>query len=261
MSSSATLPTGVRAGAYRASVADTPQLVRAAQRLRHQVFAVEHGARLDTRVPGLDVDEFDAACDHLVVEHQPTGELVGTYRLLPPGRRAGLYADTEFDLGALDALRPMLIEAGRSCVHPEHRTGAAITTMWSALGRYALLSGHRYLAGCASVPLADGGAAAAATWRLAETRHSAPAELRVRPHRPWLPRVDLPSRPSQALVPPLLRGYLRLGALVCGPPAHDPEFGVADFFVLLRLDRIDRRYLRYFGVDASAPEPTRGQGE
>ncbi len=179
------------------------------------------------------------------MEHRPTGEVVGTYRLLPPGRTTDLYAAGEFDVDALDPLRPSLIEAGRSRVHPDHRTGAVITLMWSALARYPLLSGYHYLADCASVQLADGGRAAASTWQLAQTNHSSPADLRVRPHRPWrAPETD--ERPSYAQLPPLLRGYLRLGAWVCAPPAHDPDFGVADFFVLLQLNRIDERYLRYF---------------
>ncbi|PXY31994.1 GNAT family N-acetyltransferase [Prauserella muralis] len=239
--------------AYAASIAHTPEQVLAAQRLRTSVFGGELGAAL----PGeLDTDSFDAVCDHLVVEHQPTGEVVGTYRLLPPGRTDRLYSAGEFDLGSLDPLRASLVEAGRSCVHPDHRGGAVITLMWSALARYTLLSGHRYLAGCASVPLADGGRAAESTWRLGQARHRAPAEYRVAPHRPWEPEVPRQDRPSYAHVPPLLRGYLRLGAWVCGPPAHDPEFGVADFFVLLPLDRIDERYLRFFLGD-SGSEKTR----
>ncbi|PRX45522.1 putative hemolysin [Prauserella shujinwangii] len=233
--------------AYTVSIAHTPGQIRAAQRLRYSVFAGELGARI---AGGLDSDDFDEFCDHLIVEHQPTGAVVGTYRLLPPGRTERLYSAGEFDVSALAGLRGGLVEAGRSCVHPDHRGGAVINLMWSALARYALLGGHTHLAGCASVPLADGGRAAATTWQLADTRHAAPAELRVRPHLPWVPARPLRERPSYAHVPPLLRGYLRLGAVVCGPPAHDPAFGVADFFVLLRLDSIDERYARFLlGAD------------
>ncbi|GAA1206081.1 GNAT family N-acetyltransferase [Prauserella alba] len=192
----------------------------------------------------LDADAFDELCDHLIVTHEPTGELVGTYRILPPHRSSVPYSATEFDLGDLEPLAGEIAEAGRSCVAPAHRNGSVITLMWSTLARYTLLAGHRYLGGCASVPLADGGHAAATAWHLAATRHASPAEYRVRPHRPWLPphRVE---RPRYADLPPLLRGYLRLGAWVCGPPAHDPDFDVADFYVLLRLADVDDRYLRY----------------
>ncbi|MDG4863905.1 GNAT family N-acetyltransferase, partial [Streptomyces sp. T-3] len=153
-------------GTYAVAIADSPELVAAAQRLRHQVFAGELGARLHSPVPGHDIDEFDAAADHLVVIETGTGEVVGTYRLLPPGRTERLYSEGEFDLTALDGIRPRLIEAGRSCVHPDHRGGAVINLMWSALARYVLLSGHGYLAGCASVPLDDGGRAASSAWLL-----------------------------------------------------------------------------------------------
>ncbi|MFC4001750.1 GNAT family N-acetyltransferase [Prauserella oleivorans] len=228
--------------AYTAGIADTPEQIRAAQRLRTTVFRDELGAEL----PGeLDADPFDEVCDHLIVTHEPTGEVVGTYRLLPPGRSRRLYSSTEFDLANLDPLRHTLLETGRSCVHPGHRGGAVITLMWSALARYALLSGHRYLGGCASVPLADGGLAAASTWHVASTKHASPAEYRVLPHRPWIPSRSRGLRPRYADLPPLVRGYLRLGAWVCGPPAHDEDFAVADFFLLLPMAQLDERYLRY----------------
>ncbi|OQO90933.1 GNAT family N-acetyltransferase [Saccharomonospora piscinae] len=248
---------------YTTSIAHTPEQVEAARRLRHRVFAGELGARLPaTAEPGLDADPFDRHCDHLLATDDSTGEVVGTYRLLPPGRTAELYSATEFDLSPLAPLRRSLIEMGRSCVHPDHRDGGVITAMWSALARYALLSGHRYLAGSASVPLADGGYAAEQTWRLVRERNLSPRRWRVRPHLPW-PVSEAPENgracraigsgaaPDRRAVPPLLRGYLRLGAWVCGPPAHDPEFGVADFFVLLPFDRIDDHYLRHFLCGAS----------
>lgn len=236
-------PVTVRRSTYSASIADTREQVVAAQRLRTEVFAGELGARLPA---GFDSDPFDDVCDHLIIEHEPTAEVVGTYRLLPPGRTENLYSDGEFDVDALASLRGELLEAGRSCVRPGHRGGAVITLMWSALARYALLAGHRYLAGCASVPLGDGGRAATSTWCLAKAKHLSPEHLRVTPHTPWFPDGPQDLRPSYADVPPLLRGYLRLGAWVCGPPAHDPDFDVADFFVLLPMDRLDARYLRYF---------------
>ncbi|MFH8406033.1 GNAT family N-acetyltransferase [Streptomyces sp. NPDC018019] len=250
MSVPATVPAAhppATAAAYETSIADAPDRIRAAQRLRHQVFGAELGATLHSPLAGHDIDPVDDLADHLIVTETATGDVVGTYRLLPPGRGERLYSDGEFDLSALAALRPSLIEAGRSCVHAEHRSGAVINLMWAALARYTLLSGHRYLAGCASVPLGDGGVAAAAAWQLGRTRHAAPPALRVAPHRPWRPAGPGPdARPNPSLLPPLLRGYLRIGAWVCGPPAHDPEFDVADFFVLLDMERLDDRYRRFF---------------
>lgn len=249
MSSAHTIPAAEQVrppGDYAVSLAAEPGEILAAQQLRHDVFRDDLGATLHTPVPGLDTDEFDEHCDHLIVRHTPTGSIVGTYRLLPPGRTERLYSDAEFDTGALHELRGTLVEAGRSCVHPDHRGGAVINLLWAALARYVLLAGHRYLAGCASVPLSDGGVAATHTRRLAEAKHRAPQPFQVRPHHPWTATADVPERPNHRMVPPLLRGYLRLGAWVCGPPAHDPDFGVADFFVLLPLHRVDDRYLRRF---------------
>lgn len=245
-----TPPVGDRAPTpgYEILVASTPAEVRDAQRLRHEVFAGELGATLHTTTVGLDIDEFDQLCDHLVVRETTTGETVGTYRMLPPHRASGrLYADGEFDLSALAPLRDVIVETGRSCVHPDHRSGAVINLMWTGIARYLHLHGHRWLAGCASVPLADGGQQAAAVWQVAREHHLSPPRLRVRPHVPYqFPAEQAPASASRSSVPPLLRGYLRLGAWICGAPAHDADFAVADFFVLLSLDRVDARYLKHF---------------
>lgn len=229
-------PTG-----YSALIATDATTVEAAQRLRHRVFAEECGAILHSPVPGLDVDEFDAYCDHLVVRHDRTGEVVGTYRLLPPDRAVWLgrrYSETEFDMGKFMVLRDRLVEAGRSCVHPDHRTGAVINLMWAGIARYLGAHGHKWLGGCASVPLAD-----AAGVREFTQKHLSPPELRVMPRTP-VPVVEFTG--GKPVVPPLLKGYLRLGAWVCGEPAYDPDFDCADFYVLLSLDRIDPRYLKHF---------------
>lgn len=236
-------PTDVR---YSLLVARDAGEVRAAQRLRYRVFAEEMGAHVTGQESGVDSDRFDEFCDHLIVRDDRTGSVVGTYRMLPPdsARQAGmLYSETEFDLSALAPLRPALVETGRSCVHPEHRNGAVVSLVWAGIARYMLLHGHTWLAGCASVPLDDGGVVAAKVWETVSAKHYAPRRFRVRPYRPWLPTAD---GTGPGAIPPLLRGYLRLGAEVCGAPAHDPDFGVADFFVLLNLERADQRYLRFF---------------
>jgi putative hemolysin len=221
--------------------------VRAAQRLRHDVFADELGASLPAGESGLDVDRFDAFCDHLIVREERTGEVVGTYRMLPPerARAAGaLYAEGEFVIDDLAPLRRSLVEIGRSCVHRDHRSGAVIGLVWAGIARYMLLTGNRWLTGCASVPLTDGGGTAAGVWDRALARHLSPEPFRVRPFVPWEPHGII--RPRRLVMPPLVQGYLRLGAWVCGPPAHDPAFDCADFLVLLGLDHMDPRYVRYF---------------
>lgn len=221
--------------------------VVAAQRLRYRVFAEEMGATLHSSQPGLDVDEFDQYCDHLVVREDRSGEIVSTYRMLPPDRAAEagrLYSETEFDLTAVRPLLPGVVETGRSCVHPDHRTGSVVSLMWAGIARYMLLTGRTMLAGCASVPLGDGGHLAAAVWNMVRDNHMSPPEYRVRPLHPWQPDGVRPA--PRTLVPPLLKGYLRLGAWVCGPPALDADFGVADLFVLLDIAKVDPRYIKFF---------------
>jgi putative hemolysin len=206
------------------------------------------GALLSTPQPGYDVDPFDAYCDHLLVRDTLTGQVVGTYRLLPPERAAiagRLYAENEFDLTPLDAIRPGLVEVGRSCVHPDHRDGTVIGLIWAGLARYMVDRGHEWLAGCCSIPLADGGALASATWDRVRAKYLAPPEHRVRPLLPWIPQAA-PAPAARTELPALLRGYLRLGARVCGEPAHDPDFGVADLYVLLPMRSVGPRYLRHF---------------
>jgi len=236
---------------YTLRVAADEAEVRAAGRLRYQVFAEELGATLHTSTPGMDSDEFDTYCDHLIVVEDASAEVVGTYRMLPPGRTDGRYSAGEFDMSAQSRLAHDLVETGRSCVHPDHRDGAVINLMWAGIARYMHLTGHRWLAGCASVGLADGGDVAAGVWELAQRKHMAPDDLRVTPHNPWPVR---PAPPGRVDVPPLLRGYLRLGAWVCGAPAFDPDFGCADFYVLLGLDQMDQRYLRHFLGDQANRE-------
>lgn len=233
---------------YTVTLARDEADVRAAQRLRHDVFAGELGALLSSPQPGLDIDPFDAYCDHLLVRDTLTGQVVGTYRLLPPERAAvagRLYSEGEFDISPLDAIRPGLVEVGRSCVHPDHRDGAVIGLIWAGIARYMVDRGHDWLAGCCSIPLSDGGTLAAGAWDRVRAKHLAPEEFRVRPLLPW--SAEGVARPAERTeLPPLLRGYVRLGAWVCGEPAHDPDFGVADLYVLLSMRRINQRYLRHF---------------
>ena len=235
---------------YTLLIAEDASDVAAAQRLRHRVFADEFGATPDSAVPGHDVDYFDDFCDHLIIRDNATNDVVGTYRLLRPEQAAGAgrrYGDDEFDLSPLRALRGQLVEAGRSCVDPAHRSGAVVNLMWAGIARYLHLHGLRWLGGCASVSLADGGMTAAGVRTRVNARHLAPPAWRVTPHRPWAG----PGECARQIPPPaLLRGYLRLGAWVCGEPAHDPQFNVADFYVLFSMDRLDARYRRHFLGDA-----------
>lgn len=221
--------------------------VEEAQRLRYKVFAEEMGASLPKAKDGLDQDLFDAWCDHLIVRDEETLRVVGTYRVLTPhqARKLGsLYSESEFDLTRLTHLRPKMIELGRSCVHQDYRTGSVIMALWSGLGRYMVQGGYESMLGCASVSMADGGHFAASLHQQFSEKHQAPIEYRA------FPRLALPvENLNQTLSvepPPLVKGYLRLGAKICGAPAWDPDFNTADFLTLLRLSEIHPRYARHF---------------
>ena len=221
--------------------------VREAQRLRYKVFAEEMGARLPHPESGLDQDLFDPFCEHLLVRDNDTLEVVGTYRLLAPeqARRLGsFYSQTEFDLTRLAQLSDRTVEVGRSCVHPDYRSGAAITLLWSGLSKYMQHRGYDYLIGCASISMADGGHAAASIFRRIGMEHMSPVEWRVFP-RNRLPLESLDNTLNVPL-PPLLKGYMRLGCYVCGEPAWDPDFNTADLMLILPLALMNRRYARHF---------------
>ena len=225
-------------------VTKDPALVRGAQELRYKVFAVELGASLASAPWGIDEDRFDPHCEHLVVRH--CERVVGTYRILTPAAAlgaGGYYLEQLFDIGALDVLRERMVEVGRACVDPGFRAGAVMLTMWSALARYLVENGHDFVIGSASLELADGGHRAASIYRKVAGSMS-PEDFRVRPRQP-LP-LGRPRDTVAASPPSLLRGYLNLGAWVCGEPAWDLEFSCADLPVLLPLSRMQGRYARHF---------------
>ncbi|MBO4121033.1 GNAT family N-acetyltransferase [Cupriavidus gilardii] len=218
-----------------------------AQRLRYKVFAEEMGARLSTSSPELDIDMFDAYCDHLIVRDLATLKVVGTYRVLPPhqAKRIGcLYAESEFDLVRLAHLKPKMVELGRSCVHRDYRTGSVIMALWGGLGEYLQRWGIESMLGCASVPINDGGHIAASLSRVFARNYLAPIEYHAFPRLP-LP-VDELNQDLEVEPPALIKGYLRLGARICGMPAWDPDFNVADFLTLLRVGDMNPRYARHF---------------
>ncbi|MDO8989449.1 MAG: GNAT family N-acyltransferase [Sideroxyarcus sp.] len=229
------------------SLARTGTEVAEAQRIRFKVFAEEMGARLPGAESGLDIDRFDRYCDHLLVRDHANDKVVGTYRILPPEqamKAGGYYSETEFDLSRLMHLRDRMMEVGRSCVHPDYRDGATITQLWSGLADYIGKNGHEYMIGCASISMADGGHYAASVYNKVHKLHAAPAEYRVFPHC-RLPLESL-NQNLDVIVPPLIKGYLRLGAYVAGEPAWDPDFNCADLFILMPVSRMNARYAKHF---------------
>lgn len=249
-------PPSVAGEGIRISWARHQDEVRKAQRLRYEVFAGEMGARLPGHLPGHDVDLFDDYCEHLLVCDSNTGNVIGTYRVLTPEQAArvgSFYADLEFDLTRLRSLRSRMVELGRSCVHPDHRHGGVILALWGALMQFMVRNGLDVMIGCASIPMTHqglaGGHAAASIWRQVRASHLAPLDCHV------LPRLPLPVQQLDDGIdvepPALIKGYLRLGAKVLGPPAWDPDFNTADLPMMMRTQDLPSRYRRHFLATAT----------
>lgn len=222
--------------------------VRAAQRLRYRIFAEELGARLPGTEPGIDTDALDAYCDHLIVRRRDTADVVGCCRILTDAQayQAGRYSSqTEFDLTRLLPLPGRVIEVGRGCVHADYRNGATIRLLWRGLARYIVDHDIGYLMGCASIPLTQGTLDAQLIYARLARSYLAPPGYRTFPKVP-LPRVQLAGIAPTPHVPPLMQAYLRAGAQICGEPAWNPAFNVAELFLLLRTDAMTGRYRRRF---------------
>jgi putative hemolysin len=212
------------------------------------------GARLS--VPkgapaGHDIDMFDPFCEHLLIRAEGVdgeqGPVIGTYRVLTPEsaqRVGGLYSETEFDLTRLRPLRSKMVELGRSCVHPAYRSGGAILALWGALAEFMVRNNLDTMIGCASISMRDGGHVAASLWNQLRKTHLAPIEWQVRPRLP-LP-VDELQGDLEVEAPALIKGYLRCGAKVLGPPAWDPDFNTADLPMLMRIGDLPARYRKHF---------------
>ena len=224
----------VRRG-YRLRLAASESDVCAALRLRFLVFNLELkeglAAAFDT---GFDSDQFDPVCDHLIVEHIASGEVVGTYRLQTGARAAqnhGYYSEREFDFAPYASLRGSIIELGRACIHRDHRSQEVLQLLWKGIARYAEEHRARYLLGCSSLTSQEP-AQGTAVYLALRDYLAEPGLLTVPTEAFAMPLV---CDPADATVPKLLRAYLAIGARLCGPPAIDREFKTIDFLTILDL--------------------------
>ncbi|MBU0654179.1 MAG: GNAT family N-acetyltransferase [Gammaproteobacteria bacterium] len=244
----------------RVELATTPEDVYASQRLRYEIFAREQGAQLESAHEGIDRDYYDDFCHHLLVRKADTNEVVGSTRILTTenARKAGsFYSENEFDLRSLFPLPGNAIEIGRTCIHPDFRNGAGIGMLWLGLAQFMEMHKVDFMFGCASISMNDGGAQASAIMNEARSSHLAPEHMRVRP----LVRL-LPTQPAARVsMPPLLKAYLKLGAWVAGEPCLDPDFNVADVFILLDVNNLNTRYHRHFVQGSLQRNPVSNPGQ
>jgi len=240
----------VNASHYAVRRAQSLEEVQAAQALRFQVFNLELNEGLaHSYLTGLDADPFDAVCDHLLVEHVPSRQIVGTYRLQTGAAAAtnlGYYCEQEFRFGIFESARSEIVELGRACVHRQHRNLFVLGLLWKGIAEYACQQGGRYLIGCSSLTSqnpADG----ASTYTELCRNHLADPAWRTEP----LPSHECPLHSvteEPTPIPKLLRAYLTVGAKICGPPALDRQFKTIDFLTLLDIKSLSvSTRERFFG--------------
>lgn len=225
---------------YATRLARSMDEVRAAQTLRFEVFNLELNEGLEESfVTGRDEDRFDSVCDHLIVEHLPSQQIAGTYRL-QTGVNAqsylGYYCAQEFEFHPYESLRPETVELGRACVQRQHRNLVVLGLLWKGIADYARQHGARYLFGCSSITSQDPAVGATAYADLCR-RHLAPIEFRTQPGSEFECPLDQLAGESPK-IPKLLRAYLTIGAKICGPPALDRQFKTIDFLTLLDLEML-----------------------
>lgn len=229
-------------GAYRLRLAANEREQEAAFRLRFMVFNLELQEGLEPAyLTGLDTDELDAICDHLIVEHAPTKRIVGTYRLQTGSTAAansGYYSAREFNFAPYEPLRNQIVELGRACIHRDHRSTDVLYLLWRGIAAYAVARGCRYLIGCSSLTSQDGHHGMAAYDYLRD--YLVEEGLRTEPTTPFqIPFSE--TAHSNVEIPKLLRTYLAIGAKICGPPAIDREFKTIDFLTLLDMQSLHPR--------------------
>lgn len=239
--------------AYRVRIAGADEDVAKAQRLRFRVFNIELGEGLvESEAAGLDVDAFDPVCDHLLIEHTVSGEIIGTYRLQSganAARNIGYYSEQEFDFAVFEPIRSQIIELGRACIAREHRNMVVLGLLWKGIAQYAKILDGRYLIGCSSLTSTDPLEGQAAFRKLGGYRCR--EEFWTHP----TPMYDCSARASEAElaeaakrveIPRLMRAYLTLGARICGEPALDRAFKTIDFLTLLDLRLLGPRAMSKF---------------
>ena len=231
--------------------------IREAQRLRFEVFNLElHKGLQSSYDQNLDADDFDPHCEHIIVRDLKNKEVVGTYRLLLGSnarKNIGFYSEREFNLENIKKLDGEFLELGRSCTRRDFRDKALIPLMWETIAEHVKAHGVRYLFGCGSL-YTTSTQEVSECFSILKRKYYASEEFRVSP----LPDCRFSGVSDNVAVadehmlflklPSLIRGYLRLGAVVCGPPALDREFGTADFFLLLDIQKLSREYLDRFGL-------------
>jgi putative hemolysin len=249
----------IRSGNLEVRLAGTFAEIDEAMRLRFDVFNLELQEGLRSSYErGYDSDAYDTYCDHLIVKDLTLERVIGTYRLLRRSqaeKQIGFYSENEFDLSNLKKLPGELLELGRSCIAGSHRSFATINLLWSAIGQYVAQHHISYLFGCGSLHYSEI-EEVQPIYSYLRTYHYAPEKYRVHPLASCRMQVRdevdemIDSRTVLRRLSPVVKGYLRAGAMICGSPAYDSQFGTADVLVLLEIGKMAERYRLHYVVEA-----------
>ena len=261
-------PVDVRSRNFHLRLAETPDEVAASQALRYEVFVEEMAARAtpERQAEKREFDRFDPFCDHLLVfdtEAGPApGRVIATYRFMrrdAAQRAGGFYTATEYDISSLETYHGELMELGRSCVHADYRAGANMQLVWRGITDYVMHFGVDLMFGCASLPTVEPDEVADQLTYL-YYHHLAPPGLRPRA-RPELyvkmnrlPPDALDAKAALQSLPPLVKGYLRLGGFVGDGAVIDSDFGTTDVCVVVKTDLVTDRYRRHLTRERTAED-------
>lgn len=250
----------MRQGALQVRLAKSPEEVAWSQALRYRVFYGEMAARPSPEMAARasDFDEFDDVADHLLVVDDSRGDgpesVVGTYRLIRRDAAAKVgrfYSSAEYDISALVAFPGPVLELGRSCVDSAYRTRGLMQLLWRGIAAYAFEHDIGVMFGCASFPGADVQALATPLSYLRHF-HLAPEELRPKAlpehyvDMNLLPKESLDPRRIVGDLPPLIKGYLRLGGFIGDGAVVDHQFNTTDVCVIVKTDLVTDKYFRHY---------------
>lgn len=239
---------------FEIKLAQSKEEKEGAFRLREEVFNRELSG-LHASGAELEKDIYDNICDHLIVLDKTKNMVVGTYRLLSAGRvdpAIGFYSEKIFDISRIKCLGSAAVELGRSCVHKDYREGAVINLLWEGIAQYIRENGARFLFGSVRLYTTDL-KEVSEVFSLVKDDYYSSEEFRVLPHKEnafnGVRKRRIAPQDRKTVfrkLPPLIKGYLRLGLKICGPPAWNRDLGSVVFFVLLDTQNMSAAYKRHF---------------
>lgn len=249
---------------YLLKFAENSDEILAAQKLRYRVFNCEQKRGLESANDAeFDRDEFDEGAAHLIVFDKANDLPIGTYRAIgqPGNDPEKMYSAREYEVNGIERYLPQIIEVGRSCVDKDYRNGAVVAFLWNGMAAITLRSGCRYLCGCVSLEEDDPAVAWAVYRSLRDSGLFFPdVNFKPRPQfsfpRPDEAAIEIVLHDTahlRAAMPPLLKGYINIGAKLLGEPAFDYEFGSIDLPVMVDMWRLPDRYQKHFFPNTTFP--------